>query len=377
MNRLHYSALCFACSYLTWTGCTESSHGAIDHPQSSNIVNLKSPTVRTSLRTAKALTSHEREFQRDISLRTLLTIGALETPPEQVFGQIADIDVDPVGRIFVLDSRAGNVRVFDFKGRLIGSFGRPGRGPGELANPLSLTLGPDGEILVSDLTRQVHVFRGRDFQYVRSFQIDISGLDMCMLGRRLIVHGVNLTENRLIHVYDLSGKPARSFGSVYHSTNPDVNVAFSRGRIVCEPESGLVLFVPRSGLPEVIAYDTSGTVQWVETIDQYRPIRVFEVDRGYGVEVPPGGFHRVETFTRVQPGYVILQLALVTRESQADGRTYVQLSTILIRAASGTADYLGDSLPPISALGPSLVVEKTEDPFPQLKLYDRTLPWGN
>ena len=59
--------------------------------------------------------------------------------------------VAPSGEFYVTDGY-GNARIhhFDADGRLIGSWGEPGTGPGQFHCPHSLTIGPDGRIFVCD-----------------------------------------------------------------------------------------------------------------------------------------------------------------------------------------------------------------------------------
>lgn len=54
------------------------------------------------------------------------------------------------GAIYVLDQMARRVLRLDLDGGLLGRIGGPGSGPGELTNPFSLALGPDGDLWVGD-----------------------------------------------------------------------------------------------------------------------------------------------------------------------------------------------------------------------------------
>lgn len=67
--------------------------------------------------------------------------GVLGDGPD-VFGDISDVDADRSGRIFVLDTGAREVRVFDDKGRFLRRMARSGAGPGELLY-FPVAAGPD------------------------------------------------------------------------------------------------------------------------------------------------------------------------------------------------------------------------------------------
>lgn len=54
------------------------------------------------------------------------------------------------GSAYVLDQTASRVLAIDADARVTARFGAPGSGPGELAKPFSLAVGPDGDVWVGD-----------------------------------------------------------------------------------------------------------------------------------------------------------------------------------------------------------------------------------
>lgn len=79
-----------------------------------------------------------------------LRIGALEGEGPEVFGRVADLAVDALGRIYVAEGQAMEVRVFDAGGRHVRSLGRKGGGPGEFEDVSGLRWGPEGNLWVVD-----------------------------------------------------------------------------------------------------------------------------------------------------------------------------------------------------------------------------------
>jgi hypothetical protein len=63
---------------------------------------------------------------------------------------VADVEVDPSGRIYVLDTFAKEVRVFERNGMFLRSLGRAGSGPGEFTAPTALHLASGGRLWVLD-----------------------------------------------------------------------------------------------------------------------------------------------------------------------------------------------------------------------------------
>lgn len=80
-----------------------------------------------------------------------LSIGSMDAEPEYQFGQIIGVDVDADGNVYVADSQARDVRVFDPSGRHLRTIGRPGSGPGELGLAMNGVFVVGDEVVVPDL----------------------------------------------------------------------------------------------------------------------------------------------------------------------------------------------------------------------------------
>ncbi|MBB4637299.1 6-bladed beta-propeller [Longimicrobium terrae] len=79
-----------------------------------------------------------------------LRIGTAEGSGPDVLAGPAALEVDPAGRLYVLDAMTMNVRVFGPDGRHLRSMGRRGQGPGELNQPAGMALARDGSLWVAD-----------------------------------------------------------------------------------------------------------------------------------------------------------------------------------------------------------------------------------
>ena len=77
-------------------------------------------------------------------------IGTRDSEGPQMFGDVWDIDLDRLGRIYVLDRQAQDIRVFGGDGSYIRTIGRPGAGPGEFRLPTGMTFDPAGRLWVSN-----------------------------------------------------------------------------------------------------------------------------------------------------------------------------------------------------------------------------------
>ena len=79
-----------------------------------------------------------------------LRIGSLEDDGPDLFGRIMALEVDSAGRIYVLESQANELRIFDANGSHVTTAGRDGGGPGEFARPLMMSWGRDGNLWIVD-----------------------------------------------------------------------------------------------------------------------------------------------------------------------------------------------------------------------------------
>ena len=79
-----------------------------------------------------------------------LRIGTMEGSGPDLLGEVRWMEVDPAGRIWVLEGQALEIRIFGPDGRHVRTVGREGGGPGEFSYPLQIQLGPDGNMWVVD-----------------------------------------------------------------------------------------------------------------------------------------------------------------------------------------------------------------------------------
>jgi hypothetical protein len=95
-----------------------------------------------------------------IELKEDLSLGGPEAQGDYAFGQIRTFVVDDAGSIYVLDSQASHIKVFDASGKYVRTIGRQGQGPGELDRPRALSLNrANGELAVLDLSRRMSFFK--------------------------------------------------------------------------------------------------------------------------------------------------------------------------------------------------------------------------
>lgn len=80
----------------------------------------------------------------------ILRIGRVEGDGPDAFGVVRAFDVDDLGRVWVIEHQAQEIRVFAPTGEHVRTIGRKGGGPGEFAQAVLIDFGPDGNAWVVD-----------------------------------------------------------------------------------------------------------------------------------------------------------------------------------------------------------------------------------
>jgi hypothetical protein len=103
-----------------------------------------------------------------------LSLGGPEAEGDYAFDQVRQVVVDDAGTMYVLDTQASHVKVFDASGTHLRTIGRKGQGPGELEYPMTLSLiRSKGELAVHLQTRGI-VFFKTDGTFLR--QLSLKGI---------------------------------------------------------------------------------------------------------------------------------------------------------------------------------------------------------
>jgi hypothetical protein len=86
---------------------------------------------------------------RTVALEELWRVGGEDS--EFIFGMIIDSTADKDGNVYLLDNQLGQVEVFSPDGAHLRTLSRQGDGPGEVRNPIALTMLPDGTLGIIEL----------------------------------------------------------------------------------------------------------------------------------------------------------------------------------------------------------------------------------
>lgn len=95
-------------------------------------------------------------------LKPDLTIGRESGDESYMFSELRSVQVDDQENIYALDMKEVNVRVFDKSGRHLRTFGKKGKGPGEIDTPLRMEMTPGGTLVIEDFGGAKFVFFSLD-----------------------------------------------------------------------------------------------------------------------------------------------------------------------------------------------------------------------
>lgn len=262
------------------------------------------------------------------------SIGVLDGSREQMFGEIADIELED-DRLLVLDEQYSELRVYDIStGAHIQTVGGGGAGPGEFRSPVGIAVDSDGLVYVADRTEEIKRFRWQadSLVYDDLLETGFFARDLCILRDTLYIHSISPTAmEHALKVVSKSGEHVRSIGRFYDADSYMISRSMNGGELACSTESRRLFFLPnRIGM--VWALRPDGTIAWVSEIGGYKPHQLEGSTRRFRTTIPEGGGHSGRRLTAGRMG-VVVQLALITRERR--GLDYLRLDTYVVSPHTG------------------------------------------
>ena len=94
-------------------------------------------------------------------------VGGFDAPEWAEFSTSPQVSFDAAGRLYALNSSAGQVVVIDRAGVLVRTVGRPGEGPGEFNEPGALVVWQDGRVAIADIGHNAYQIFGPDGEFER------------------------------------------------------------------------------------------------------------------------------------------------------------------------------------------------------------------
>jgi hypothetical protein len=130
------------------------------------------------------------EEDRALALRPtpVYAIGSAEGREWEMFSRVDQVAFDRADNLYVLDSGASRVVVFDRDGKFVRQFGKKGGGPGEFQAAFGMTVLADGSVAVADLAARSYSLFGADGRYQRSAAFPDDYMPMALGGGGIAAH---------------------------------------------------------------------------------------------------------------------------------------------------------------------------------------------
>jgi len=293
------------------------------------------------------------------------------TASDEAFGLVGDVAAHVDGRMFVLDVLMNRVSVFARDGRKLGSFGGPGRGPGEIDVPAALAVDTRGRVYVLDRGNvRINVYEGQegDLAPVAPLPLDFNAEDLCLADGRLYALG----ERNGMLIHELSpntGGVVRSFAPDAAAREPVMRGARSNGYLGCADGRNELVFLPTL-LPEVRRHDTrTGALLGTDTIPGYRAVRIRRLGGGVAFEGPKDGPHHVGAgVIPINTSHWLVQTAFARPGAQSL-HELESVRSYLVSPRTGVQEVKGAHPRLVSARGRRAFRTDT-DPYPLVEVVD-------
>lgn len=358
------------------------------HPTSNNLPPRRDYLIRSDSVPAgmspQDLSDWRAARSAVLGVRTVAQIGRLGTDAAddpEVFGLIADVELDALGNLYVLDRQGAQVRIFDSQGTFVDVIGKPGPGPDEFRDPNALELLSGGRIAVSDRGAALKVFAPTEagYELESTVLLRLTPEGMCAQADQLFVAGWQRSTNTIIHhaTVDSNGT-TRSFGRGYQSDSWLVQSQLSDGRIACLGDPLRVVFAFEL-IPVLRGYDARrGDLVWEAGVAGYAQMKVTEINSVSGQPAVSFSSRDVQdnlvAVTRATPGHVLLQYLRGDPQEVRSGTAQPSTRTYLVDVATGRGALVSDTLPLVAAMDSVRQVAMWLLPYPRLEVRAVTSP---
>ena len=308
-----------------------------------------------------------------------ITIGMDEGLSHAMFGRVGDVDVDSSGKVFIVDSEASSVHIFDQRGSYLSSFGSHGIGPGELYEPVSITL-VENESRAVVVDMRITIFARRKpghFEFEPTHSVDYPAFwegGACSMNGFVYTLDHHPAAAAVIHKYDFEGRHIISFGSAYIADDPFVVGQLSdRGFLACSGLTDVVGWV-RSYVPVLHGFSADGAFRWAFRIDGFEAASVVQArteDGRLSIRFPimRDGQSRITGLEADDEGRFLWSYTTAQSGPQTtrDGLRSTH-HVFQIDPVSRTGSYWG-SVPGPVAVWRDKVIFRGDRPFPQVRIY--------
>ncbi len=107
----------------------------------------------------------------------LYAIGGFSAAEWAEFGSIESLGFDAQGNLYLLDGQTGKITHVSPEGEFVRTISQQGQGPGELAQPMGMTVTPD-RLIVSDIGHRGFSVFGTDGEWIENVPVDLARIGL-------------------------------------------------------------------------------------------------------------------------------------------------------------------------------------------------------
>lgn len=128
----------------------------------------------------------------------------LQQSSEVFIGSIHDFILNN-NLIYIVDSKAGNIKIYNLDGAIIKIVGTKGTGPGEFQIPYAIDIN-EKNIYITDIgNRRLNIFDKQTVTFKKSFFI-LDGRTIRVIDNEILLSYIDDANKKSLHVYDYNGK---------------------------------------------------------------------------------------------------------------------------------------------------------------------------
>lgn len=279
-------------------GCTGTSKKEVLHPLPERLPEISSSFSILEI-AQKSQAVHEI-----LNTEPNYIIGKSNDFEERFFSEPSKIFRDNDSRIFIMDERNNNIRVYNKDGTINHKIGNTGRGPGEFEHIISFILNENQdelyaldrfeiEVFKKDNDQKFYPVKSINHQYIRAFDIClidksiyISGYKYSKAGKEAVEEG---TTHRIvaptvkpIGKFDLSNEVFNKYFGFNYRSNSGYGTfdgILSRTILACNNYTNTVVAFS-SNFSYLIGYNKEGEEKWRTKLEGYIDVNLLENNDG-------------------------------------------------------------------------------------------------